>query len=225
VLRNFFYTGNYLCATSCLIRKDALLSCGYFNPFLLQLQDFELWIKMLINGHKIEILEEKLTYYRISDSNLSSIATQNSNFFSRILFETEKVLEVFLTIKDTNLMINIFPELKKTFTEMKPEYKDLYIAKLALLKSVENNIVSLAYRNFAMNAIYKNVYDKSNHKQILEELNFSTREFFELSASNYLVSCNLNDTYVEKNVEKKSIFRKMQNSISKRINKIKKTCS
>jgi len=225
MLRNFFYTGNYLCAPSCLIKKDALLSCGHFNPFLLQLQDFELWIKMLINGHKIKILEEKLTYYRISDSNLSSITSQNSKFFSRILFETEKVLEVFLTIKDTNLMINIFPELKKTFTEIKAEYKDLYIAKLALVKSFENNIVSLAYKNFVMNTIYKNVHDKFNNNQILEELNFSTREFFELSSSNYLVACNLNNTHVEKNVEKKSIFRKMQNSISKRINKIKKTCS
>ena len=195
------------------------------QEFLLQLQDFELWIKMLINGHKIKILEEKLTYYRISDSNLSSITSQNSKFFSRILFETEKVLEVFLTIKDTNLMINIFPELKKTFIEIKAEYKDLYIAKLALVKSFENNIVSLAYKNFVMNTIYKNVHDKFNNNQILEELNFSTREFFELSSSNYLVTCNLNNTHVEKNVEKKSIFRKMQNSISKRINKIKKTCS
>ena len=141
------------------------------------------------------------------------------------MFETEKVLEVFLTIKDTNLMINIFPELKKTFIEIKAEYKDLYIAKLALVKSFENNIVSLAYKNFVMNTIYKNVHDKFNNNQILEELNFSTREFFELSSSNYLVACNLNNTHVKKNVEKKSIFRKMQNSISKRINKIKKTCS
>ena len=100
---------------------------------------------------------------------------------------------------------------------MKPEYKDLYIAKLALLKSVENNIVSLAYRNFAMNVIYKNVYDKSNHKQILEELNFSTREFFELSSSNYLVSCNLNDMHVKK----KSFIAKFKKSIFKRIEGIK----
>jgi len=45
-----------------------------------------------------------------------------------------------------------------------------------------------------MNTIYKNVHDKFNNNQILEELNFSTREFFELSSSNYLFTCNLNNT-------------------------------
>jgi hypothetical protein len=95
-----------------------------------------MWVRMLINGYKIKILEEKLTYYRISDSNLSSTISQNSKFFSRVLFETEKVLELFLTIKNIKFITKIFPELNYLFTEIKDDYKDLYIAKISLSKGL-----------------------------------------------------------------------------------------
>ncbi len=43
-----------------------------WNTCLLQLQDFDMWVKLLLNGPKIMYLPEKLTYI-VHDNNLSGI--------------------------------------------------------------------------------------------------------------------------------------------------------
>lgn len=189
-IRKFFYEGNFLCAPSCLIRKDVIESCEYFNPLLLQLQDFEMWIKILLQGKSIKVIKEKLTFYRVFNGSLSYVDNKNTAFFSRILFETEKVLEQFLKIDNITLLLSIFPEIKELYPNIKSEYKNFYIAKLALSKSTDKNLPSLAYKNFALNTIYKFYQDK-DPKEIIKDLKFRATEFFGICSQNYLIDYNL----------------------------------
>ncbi len=56
-------TSNYMCAPSACIRKEMLERTGYYRYGLLQLQDFDLWLRLLTEG-PVYFLQERLTYYR-----------------------------------------------------------------------------------------------------------------------------------------------------------------
>ena len=54
---------NWACAPSVCIRKVILEQVGYYRYGLVQLQDYELWLRILCDS-SIYILQEKLTWYR-----------------------------------------------------------------------------------------------------------------------------------------------------------------
>ena len=54
---------NWACAPSVCIRKTVLERVGYYRYGLVQLQDYELWLRVLCDS-SIYILQEKLTWYR-----------------------------------------------------------------------------------------------------------------------------------------------------------------
>lgn len=78
MLNWFFMKGNYLCAVTALVEKKILVECGLFNPVLIQLQDFEMWVK-IVKKYDISLLEDKLVKYRVraGDNNLSSDPTNS----------------------------------------------------------------------------------------------------------------------------------------------------
>ncbi|MEA5626232.1 glycosyltransferase [Nostoc sp. UHCC 0251] len=82
ILRHFFFNGNYINAVTGFICRELILDAGLFNLASIQLQDFEMWLK-LVKKHDLFILNNKLIKYRIraADANLSSISNQaRSNF-------------------------------------------------------------------------------------------------------------------------------------------------
>jgi glycosyltransferase involved in cell wall biosynthesis len=66
-----FYEGNHLCAPSMLAKREVFQRVGLFHPGLLQLQDFEYWIRALGFGLKFAVSEERLVRYRRHSQNLS----------------------------------------------------------------------------------------------------------------------------------------------------------
>jgi len=75
-LRQLFLKGNYFCAPSACIRKELLDKAGRYRYALLQLQDYDLWMRLFQYG-PVFILKEKLTYYRQfndEDRNLSRMS-------------------------------------------------------------------------------------------------------------------------------------------------------
>ena len=69
LLRRLFFFGNVFCASSSCIRKTSLDRAGQYRYALIQLQDYDLWMRLLLFG-SVFILQEKLTYYRrFNDSN------------------------------------------------------------------------------------------------------------------------------------------------------------
>ncbi|MEH1821866.1 MAG: glycosyltransferase [Nostoc sp.] len=87
ILRHFFFHGNYINAVTGLIYRELLLDAGLFNVAAIQIQDWEMWLK-LIEKHEIHILPDQLIKYRIRDigNNLSS----PSNFI-RADFEVQQL--------------------------------------------------------------------------------------------------------------------------------------
>jgi glycosyltransferase involved in cell wall biosynthesis len=91
-LRYFFDKANCLCISSAVVRQKKLKQVGEFNPSLIQLSDFDLWVRLAAVG-EFQILEEKLTAMRIvGERNVSNSSSPN---FRRFAAEYAEVLERF----------------------------------------------------------------------------------------------------------------------------------
>ena len=105
ILNWFFFKGNYLCSVTAFIEKEILLDAGLFHLSSIQLQDFDMWIK-LVKWYEIFILTEKLVKYRIrNDSNNLSHPGNND---ARSGFESYQIYRNFLN----DVPIDLF---KKSF--------------------------------------------------------------------------------------------------------------
>ncbi|TXN22706.1 glycosyltransferase [Methylobacterium sp. WL9] len=93
-LRQFFFEGNCLCAPTAMIRREAYAAVGVYDPRLTNYQDLDMWIRMLIAGHTIHVLDEELTAFRIraGDANMSAPRTDTH---LRSAFEMTKLLRHF----------------------------------------------------------------------------------------------------------------------------------
>ena len=79
---------NWACTPSVCVRKSVLDRVGYYRYGLVQLQDFELWLRILSNS-SIYVLQEKLTWYRrftIQGKNLSNLPATEGKV-NRLLHE------------------------------------------------------------------------------------------------------------------------------------------
>lgn len=56
---------NTLCRSSTMVRRDAHLAFGLDDAAMVRAPDYELWTRALSKGHRIGVLPQRLTYYRL----------------------------------------------------------------------------------------------------------------------------------------------------------------
>ena len=66
-----FSYGNFLCASTSFFRASFLKRYLPFDESLIQLQDFEMWLRMSMSKGKIELLPKQVTQYRIPEKTSS----------------------------------------------------------------------------------------------------------------------------------------------------------
>ncbi|BAY23080.1 family 2 glycosyl transferase [Calothrix sp. NIES-2100] len=93
ILNHLFFQGNYLCSVTAFIDREIILEAGLFNLSSLQLQDFDMWIK-LVKRYEIVILPEKLIKYRVRRDN-QNLSHPNNNSM-RTYFEKYQIYRNFL---------------------------------------------------------------------------------------------------------------------------------
>jgi hypothetical protein len=73
ILERFFFAGNFINAVTCFTEAEAFREVGPFDPLLFQLQDYDMWIRM-VKRYELCFMREKLVRYRIrgGHANLSS---------------------------------------------------------------------------------------------------------------------------------------------------------
>ena len=66
-LRFFFFHHNTVCAPTAMIRREAYEAAGPYDLRLTNLQDYDMWIRMLMAGQNIHVLPDSLTAFRIRE--------------------------------------------------------------------------------------------------------------------------------------------------------------
>jgi glycosyltransferase involved in cell wall biosynthesis len=70
ILERFFTHGNFLNGVTVFAERETFLEAGPYDESLFQLQDFEMWIRLL-KTYQLSIVPGRVTKYRIHDDNLS----------------------------------------------------------------------------------------------------------------------------------------------------------
>ncbi len=142
-LRHFFFHGNVLNAPTAMIRREAYEIAGPYDPRLTNLQDFDMWIRMLVAGHSIHLLPEPLTAFRIR-ANHANASAASPEARLRSSFEHAKILGRFAEF-DEPLYQEVFDE----EADIEPgEEIALRVAALSL------RIEAIEHRNFAMETLF-----------------------------------------------------------------------
>ncbi|HZR02054.1 MAG TPA: glycosyltransferase [Burkholderiales bacterium] len=108
-LRYFFDNGNAFCASSAMIRAECFRRLGPLDGRYIQLQDFEMWVRIAASGYDLHIVPEPLTYYRVArkGTNLSS-STRPVRI--RQTYEYALLLRNLWRIRGIAELMEVFPE-------------------------------------------------------------------------------------------------------------------
>lgn len=71
LFKSLYEDGNFLCASAVAMKRTVWEKIGGFHPGLLQLQDYDYWLRTLAGGFLVSVTGERLASYRIHGSNLS----------------------------------------------------------------------------------------------------------------------------------------------------------
>jgi glycosyltransferase involved in cell wall biosynthesis len=196
ILNHFFFKGNYLCAPTAFIKRDLLINTGLFCVTSIQLQDFDMWIKLLSNN-EFYLRTERLLKYRKRKrhSNLSS----KKNVL-RINFETRQIYKHFFDTIDSTLFRQAFYnfiwrkdfdgqkeyEIEKSFLYFNhdlPFVREIGIERLfQLLQNKETLTIATEKYNFGLASLYKVMqgdrnFDKKNFQDLKHFINKNCLNF------------------------------------------------
>jgi glycosyltransferase involved in cell wall biosynthesis len=96
-LRHFFFESNCICAPTAMIRREAYEAVGPYDRRLTNLQDFDMWIRMLLAGHSIHVMPIATTAFRVRDHNANTSAPRFDTML-RVHFEFSRVLRHYLEL-------------------------------------------------------------------------------------------------------------------------------
>ena len=172
LLNTFFLKGNVLAGPTMLADMQVFHQYGSFDRRYLPLQDFDMSIRLLINGVGIAVIPEKTVSYRIRDKqmNLSAITMESAN---RLVYERAKILEQYWKISLQHFKA-IFPEY--VFSEEENELLVPYYLQDMFSKSHE-----MFAKLFRVNTLYY-LYGKSPEMaRIIEDYEgFLPTDFYKL---------------------------------------------
>jgi len=105
----FHHQQHHFCYPSVLIKKEVLEQVGLFNPALILLLDFEMWVKILLAGFELKILPEKLTNFRVLNDN-ANLGGAGEKSTIRNTLEMKQILLNYTKIANYTSFVNIFPD-------------------------------------------------------------------------------------------------------------------
>jgi hypothetical protein len=140
-----------------MIRREAYDRAGPYDPRLTNLQDFDMWVRMLITGNTIHVLSERLTAFRIRDD-AANMSAPRPDSIMRGAFETTRVLRHFADL-DATLLHDLFGgNLIETCRPDAP-----VSLRLALLAARHPRI---SHKNFALQLFYESACEAADFCQL-----------------------------------------------------------
>jgi len=159
ILRQFFFHGNFLCGPSAMVRRGVYARLGAYDPQLAVLQDFDMWVR-LCAGHRIHIMREGLTAFRVLDQNRNASAPRRDTLLAS-QFELAQILRRYRAMDGGLLRATFGADLAAhgIASDARP---DLWLARLALTASTP------AHWLFALETLYQTADDDEALAQLRE---------------------------------------------------------
>jgi glycosyltransferase involved in cell wall biosynthesis len=170
LFRQFFYQGNFLCAPSAMLRTEAVRAVGGFRLGSIQLQDWELWVRMCPR-FKFALLGERLVQYRVRPGqNLSS-----GHRAVRTRFETSVIYRSFFDGVSADFLRKAFPQVMGPDVAASPE--EVELDKSFVYLSHGDALV----RSIGAERLFTQFEDDRLAARLREERGFDLRQFFQVT--------------------------------------------
>lgn len=175
-LRKLFFQGNFFCAPSACVRKDIIDKVGFYRYGLVQLQDFYLWLRVLLEA-PVYIIQEKLTWYRRFNEEGKNLSTINANTQRRDLHETQWICEDIIKRISDEKFVKVFGIDMKN-PNAKSE-KEILCEKAFLLWKRGNCFAEKWFIELLEDEEYRNIFENKYHfgLQDFYKMNTETRYF------------------------------------------------
>lgn len=171
-LNHFFYRGNALCHPTVLIRRVCYQECGLYRLGMVQLGDFDMWVRLCLK-YEIHVLPEKLFRFRVRRNMANSSSGLMENRI-RSAFEYFQVLEHYRNLSTYEEIVKVFPSAEQY---NHPEgFDDQYA--LAMVALEEGPYIF--HRLFGIQLLFKALNDSSRRDALRQLYNFDISKFREI---------------------------------------------
>lgn len=178
-LNHFFYKGNCIAAPTFVTRADCIKKINGFDALLSQAHDFDMWVKICLSGYEMFVLPEKLVRYRQRKNN-RNFSSNTAEVRKRLIFDNEKILENYLSIKHIEELLQIFPNLSTYHEKISEDLIPFLIAQEAL------KVNDASHHQFALSTLYNLLKNEDVQKKLKKDFNFTIKNFMELVTNNPL---------------------------------------
>ncbi len=174
-IRRFYFFGSCLCHPSVVMRKSAIDKVGKYNYSLVQIQDYEMWVR-IAKKYPIYVLQEPLINYRWHSNNVS-MPTEKAVIRSN--YEFSYVLSGYFDDMTDAEFANIFKEdflFKNNLTHDELECEKM----LMLLKPV---FCGYAPKLGGIRKFSQLLENDAQRSILREKYGITQKNFYEISAS------------------------------------------
>lgn len=158
-LRHFFFKGNCLCAPTAMVRRSAYLRAGPYDPRLINLQDFGMWVRMLVGGSNFWLSNEEMTAFRIRDGAKNASAFRRDSQL-RSLYEFTHVLRWYRKLDEQALERVFFRDLESGAVSKNGKQKEVWLSELALGADF------YPHRLFALDTLFETAKCQGDYKRL-----------------------------------------------------------
>lgn len=170
-VRKLLLEGNSFCAASACVRSELFQKTGYFRYGLLQLQDYDLWLRLLLEG-PVYVLQENLTLYRRFDKAGRNLSEINPKTTVRNINEVQWIVYDIIDRLSDEDFSEIF---KEEFGGSKVKSKKEILCEKAILL--------WAAGNFFYEKYFIELLEDEECRSILEEkYHITLQDFYELNS-------------------------------------------
>lgn len=107
--RKLIVENNMFCAPSVCIRRELLQKTGYYRYALVQLQDYDLWVRMF-GETEVYLLQERVTYYRKFTEKGKNLSEVSAETLARDSHERQWIHDAYMRKLSSERFIEIFRE-------------------------------------------------------------------------------------------------------------------
>lgn len=176
----FFFRGNCLCASSPLLRADAVRRTGEFDPLLLQLQDFDYWLRLLAHSD-LALTQDRLMEYRV-DSGGVNLSRPSVTASARSWFEASRVMRHFTTDAAIAALALVRVDGPDPFSWRPPvPDQNLMLANLALRQA--QSAYAPAHVLFALDCLHRYAANSPSLIGHADEMRLFSLALFEVTGS------------------------------------------
>ena len=174
-VRRFFVNANSLCHPSAVFSRKVIQDVGKYNISLLQLQDFDLWIR-IVKKYPIYIITERLVDYRWDDS--ANLSSHSAEAETRTHREFKYVMSRYLDDISDEEFIKVF---SADFYNKSARSHDQLMCERALLLLEKSFMEGYYTKESGLYSLFELINRQDTRDILAYEYNLSQLDIYKLS--------------------------------------------